>query len=118
MRAFYLVIGFVFLGLGLIGAVLPLLPTTIFLILAAAAFAKSSPRLEAWILAHPVFGDPVRRWRDRGAIAPRAKALALGGMTLGYGAFLVTARPAIGMGIAVACLLALCGLFVLTRPNS
>lgn len=118
MRAFYLVIGFVFLGLGLIGAVLPLLPTTIFLILAAAAFAKSSPRLEAWILAHPVFGDPVRRWRDRGAIAPHAKALALGGMTLGYGAFLVTARPAIGMGIAVACLLALCGLFVLTRPNS
>lgn len=118
MRALYLVFGFVFLGLGLVGAVLPLIPTTIFLILAAASFAKSSPRLEAWILAHPVFGDPVKRWRERGAIAPHAKALALAGMTFGYGAFLVAARPAIGMGLAVACILALCGLYVLTRPNS
>lgn len=117
MRILYLVLGLILLGLGVIGAFLPVMPTTIFLILAAGAFARSSPRLEAWILAHPVLGEPVRRWRERGAIAPKAKAMAVGGMAFGFIVFLVGVRPGLASGLATAAILMLCGAFVLTRPD-
>ncbi|WP_248304730.1 YbaN family protein [Breoghania sp. L-A4] len=67
-RMFYGALGFVLVGIGLVGAVLPLLPTTIFLILAVPCFARSNERMETWILNHPQFGTPVRRWIEHGAI--------------------------------------------------
>lgn len=59
--------------LGLIGIVVPLLPTTPFLLLAAVCFANSSPRLHQWLLAHPTFGPPIESWRRYRAISRRAK---------------------------------------------
>lgn len=76
-RIVYLVAGWAAVILGLIGAVLPLLPTVPFMILAAFCFARSSPRLEAWLVNHPVFGAHIRNWRQHGAINKRAKRLAL-----------------------------------------
>jgi uncharacterized protein len=75
-RASYLLLAWVFLGLGILGAFLPLLPTTVFIILAAWAFAKSSPEREAWLLNHPSFGPPLRNWRKYRAISARAKTMA------------------------------------------
>src|SRR3546814_11599305 len=57
--------GWASLGLGAIGAFLPLLPTVPFVILAAFCFARSSPRLEKWLLTHPHFGHHIVAWRDR-----------------------------------------------------
>lgn len=76
-RHLYLFAGFASLGLGAIGAVLPLLPTVPFMILAAFCFARSSPRLEARLLNHRHFGPHIRRWRGRGAISRRGKQAAL-----------------------------------------
>ena len=72
-RQFYLAAGLISVALGSIGVVLPLLPTVPFMILAAFCFANSSPRLEAWLVDHHVFGGHIRNWRDRRAITRRGK---------------------------------------------
>lgn len=77
-RVLYLAGGFVALGLGVLGILLPLLPTVPFMILAAFCFARSNPTLEARLLNHRHFGMHIRRWRERGAISRRGKQAALG----------------------------------------
>jgi len=64
-------------GLAVLGVFLPLLPTTPFLLLAAACFARSSPERYARLLAHPRFGPLIRDWRAHGTIPRRAKVLAV-----------------------------------------
>ena len=75
MRIIYFCLGWVMVALGVIGLVMPLMPGVVFLIVAAACFARSSPRLEAWLLDHPTFGKPLRDWRAAGAIPRPAKAV-------------------------------------------
>lgn len=70
------------LALGALGVVLPLLPTTPFVLVAAYAAAKGSPRLHAWILGHRAFGPVVRDWQASGAVAPRTKRVAVATMAL------------------------------------
>lgn len=115
-RWLWLALGFLFVALGFIGALLPLMPTTIFLILAAACFARSSPRLEAWLLDHPRFGPTLRAWREDGAIGPRAKLMACAGMAIGYAIFWWGARPSLAVDLIVGLVLAGCAAFVLSRP--
>jgi len=62
--------------LALIGAVLPVMPTVPFLLLAAWAAGKGWPELEAWLLAHSVYGPSIRAWREHGAVPRKAKWLA------------------------------------------
>ncbi len=115
-QAFYLVLGLVMVALGIIGAFLPVMPTTIFLILAAGCFARSSPRLERWLLDHPKLGPTVVAWRRHGAISKQGKALALGGMALGYGIFYATSRPALWLALLVAGVIGACAAYVASRP--
>jgi uncharacterized membrane protein YbaN (DUF454 family) len=75
-RHFYLMSGWLSLALGAIGAFLPLLPTVPFVILAAFCFARSSPRLEAWLVNHPAFGHHIIAWRHKGAISRKGKIAA------------------------------------------
>lgn len=75
-RFSYLVLAWGFLSLGVLGLFLPLLPTTVFIIISAWAFAKSSPEREAWLLNHKVFGPPLKNWRKYGAISRRGKIMA------------------------------------------
>ncbi|TKT76340.1 YbaN family protein [Aquamicrobium sp. LC103] len=116
-RVGFIVLGFVMLLLGIIGAFLPVMPTTIFLILAAWCFGRSSPRLEAWMLAHPQFGPVLRDWRAHGAIPRRAKIMACGGMALGYLLFWLGARPGSWLAAFVALIMIACAAYVVTRPE-
>ena len=117
VRAFWIALGLFCVLLGIIGAFLPIMPTTIFLILAAGCFARSSPRLEAWLLDHRYLGPSVRAWRETGAIKPGAKAMAVISMAIGYGIFWFTSRPAPLVAVLVALLVASFAAFVISRPN-
>ena len=117
MRGVYLALGLAFAGLGLAGALLPVLPTTPFLILAAACFTRSSRRLERWLIEHPRFGPTLGEWRERGAIPFKAKLMALAGTTSGFLAIwlLGDASPAV---LASTALLIAVGLtYVFSRPS-
>jgi uncharacterized protein len=76
LRWLWLLAGSVSLLLGLVGVVTPLLPTVPFVLLAAACFSRGSARWEAWLVAHPRFGPPVRAWREQRAVPRKAKGLA------------------------------------------
>jgi uncharacterized membrane protein YbaN (DUF454 family) len=83
-------LGFVFLGLGLVGVFLPLLPTTPFVLLAAACFAQSSERMHRWILANETFGPMVRDWEQNRCVSCRVKVIAIASMVVvgGFSIFL------------------------------
>ncbi|WP_075096413.1 YbaN family protein [Planctomyces sp. SH-PL14] len=75
-RWLYVSAGLVSVGLGVLGAFLPVLPTTPFLLLASWAFMKSDPRWHAWLLRLPRFGPMIRDWDERRAVPRRAKRTA------------------------------------------
>lgn len=76
MRWFWWVLAYTSLGLGLVGIVVPGLPTVPFVLLSAFAAARGSSRLHGWLLAHRQFGPIIRDWQDSGAVSRRAKWLA------------------------------------------
>ena len=73
LRFFFFIAGLLSVALGIVGIALPLLPTVPFMILAAFCFAKSSVRLENWLLGHARFGPPIRDWREHRAISRKGK---------------------------------------------
>lgn len=80
VRALWLALGLTCVGIGALGVVLPGLPTTPFLVLAAACFLRSSRRLYERVLANPTFGPSVRAWRESGTLPAATKWTALGTM--------------------------------------
>lgn len=117
-RAVFLALGLIFTGLGFVGAILPVLPTVPFLIVAAACFSRSSPRLERWLLDHRYFGPLLRDWREKGAIPRRAKWLAAAGCGLGLALFIRGSDPGWPLIFAVAAIMAFGLAFVFTRPDA
>lgn len=79
-RVFWFSLGMIFTGIGLIGVVIPGLPTTPLMILAAACFAKSSQRFYNWIINNRMFGEHVKNYREGNGIPKRSKPVILGTM--------------------------------------
>ncbi|WP_020651823.1 YbaN family protein [Massilia niastensis] len=76
MKLFYNIAGAIAIVLALLGIFLPLLPTTPFLLLASACFARGSKRLHHWLLTHPVFGEYLRNFEAGRGIPLAAKVVA------------------------------------------
>ncbi len=116
-RSGYLILAWFSFGLGVIGAFLPIMPTTIFIIIAAWAFAKSSPEREAWLLNHARFGPPLRTWRDHRVIPLKAKCMAYSMISLSglVAMYLLNAKPYL-LGLTLLCL-TLVVIFIHRQPS-
>jgi hypothetical protein len=115
-RTLWLVIACLSLAVGAIGVLVPVLPTTPFLILAAAAAARSSARLHGWLLGHRIFGQLIRDWHANGAVSRRAKSAAT--LTMGAcAAVLFLTAPAVWVAAAGTAIMAGVGTWLWLRPE-
>lgn len=117
MRGLWYALGIVTLILGLIGIALPIMPTVPFLLVAAWAFSRSSPRLKQKILDHPTYGPPVRAWQERGAVGRTAKLWAVGAISFGVGLTIWLGMP-VWLILMQATVCTAIGLYVTTRPEA
>ncbi len=102
-RAVYLVLGILFLGLALVGIVVPGLPTTINAIIAGFFFARSSDRFDNWLTSHPVLGPPVLDHRNGIGFTVRAKTIAVTAITVSIAAssWIIASSDAPGFVLAI-----------------
>lgn len=115
-RLAYLVVGLLFVGLGVLGAILPVLPTTPFLLVSLWAFSKSSARLERWLLEHPRFGPRLIAWRTNRVIPLPVKLTAWGSMVGSLTLMAVTGVPLKAM-LGAASVMAIGAVYVATKPS-
>ena len=116
-RHAYTVCGCLLFALGLIGAFLPLMPTTVFWIGAVMCFARGCPQLEARVLAHPRYGPPIRDFRAHGVICRAGKQAALLSMMVSMAVTLACVESVIGR-TGAALVLSTVALWIVTRPEA
>lgn len=116
MRILLNIIGLGFVALGVIGIFVPVMPTTVFFIIAAVVFARSNPEWEARLMNHPKFGPSIRNFRERGVIGPKAKIAAVTGMAISSAIGFFTLRGPMAFVPFGVC--ALCAVYVLSRPSA
>ena len=109
-------LGCLLLVLAAIGAVLPLMPTTIFVLLAAGCFARSSPRMHAWLLQSQLFGPTLRNWEENRCMPRRARWVALSMMILVGASSVVFFVPVLWMKVLGLALIATGCVVVLRIP--
>jgi uncharacterized membrane protein YbaN (DUF454 family) len=103
VRALLLVAGSLCVALGVVGIFLPLLPTTPFLLLAAACYARASRRFYDWLLANRTFGPLIVEWRRHRSIPYRTKLTAIGLMSLTLTISIVFFVPVFWVQVLLAC---------------
>lgn len=108
--------GYASLALAALGAVLPLMPTTVFLLVAAWCFGRASPALRKRLLADPRFGRTLQDWEEHRTISLRAKRAAVLAMALSWALVALVSRDVLVSAVAGTCM-AVVGLFILTRPS-
>ena len=116
-RLLWTLAGSALFALGAVGVVLPVLPTTVFWIGAVACFARSHPALAERMLAHPLFGPPLKRYRDHGVIDARGKRAALAAVAVSALTTVVMSRS-FAITVGVCATLAVVALYVATRPQA
>lgn len=104
MRSAWLAAGVLATAVGIVGVVVPVLPTTPFLIVAAACFARSSPALERRLLDSPTFGPTLRDWREHRSIRRKTKLVAIAMMTASIAATIVLVLEVPWQRVALAAI--------------
>ncbi|HJO73397.1 MAG: YbaN family protein [Rhodospirillales bacterium] len=117
-RWLFLAFGWLNVAVGMIGVVVPGLPTTVFLIIALWAFTNSSERFRTWLWDHPRFGPPLRAWHRHRVIPLKAKVLAVASMTMSF--ILVTAFAAESWALPAAMVSVMMPIaaYLLTRASA
>lgn len=112
-----LTLGHLFLILGIIGAFLPILPTTPFLLLAAYFYSKSSKKVHDWMLGHKYLGPPLKDWQESGVIGIKAKILAATMILLVICWRIPMLNIALPIKIVASAILFAVLIFVCSRPS-
>ncbi len=107
VRLAFLALGTLFMALGIAGIFLPVLPTTPFMLLAAACYARASTRFYNWLLNNPTFGPTILEWRRYRSIPYKVKwtAIVLMGMTLSISIVFFVPWPALQFALGIFGLL-------------
>ncbi|MEM8743488.1 MAG: YbaN family protein [Pseudomonadota bacterium] len=116
-RLVYLGLGWLFFGIGVIGAFLPVLPTTPFMLLALWAFSNSSEKLRSWLYNHKVFGPPLQRWQEHRVISATAKMMSIGTMSVSFIYLAFFTDLGWAWLLATGLLMAYGAYFILTKPS-
>lgn len=117
VRGVFVVLGVISLGVGFVGTVLPLIPTTGPVILAAFFFSRSSERFDQWLETNPLFGGIVRDWRSGAGFTVRGKTIAVLAIATTFTISIVFVVDSTVWRVLLALLGASIALFVLTRPT-
>ncbi|MBP7147585.1 MAG: YbaN family protein [Acidobacteria bacterium] len=124
-RWVYRGLGLLFVGLGIAGIVLPLMPATVFFLIASYFFAHSSPRLDRWLREHRFIGPTIRAWHEHRAMPRRAKIVAIAMVWIASCVSVLTLPAGAAWNVVRGCMLVVCiGLtlfltrFVRTVPSS
>ncbi len=115
-RAGWWLLAYASLALGLVGIVLPGLPTVPLVLLSAFAAARGSTRLHAWLLAHRHFGPMIRDWQANGAVTRRGKRMAILMMTLS-GVLMLLFMPNRWLAVPGILVMAIVGTWLWCRPE-
>jgi uncharacterized membrane protein YbaN (DUF454 family) len=116
-RPFLFVLAWISFLLGFIGAFLPILPTTPFMILAAYLFSKSSPRMHSWLTSLPYFGNAIIDWENNRVIRPRAKITAVSVLWIVMLSSIILTQLHFGLKIMLGCIGVCVTTFILTRKS-
>ncbi|HSP81358.1 MAG TPA: YbaN family protein [Myxococcaceae bacterium] len=116
-RLVFLTLGFLCVGLGVLGAFLPLLPTTPFLLVALWAFSRSSRRFHHWLYTHPRFGPRLQAWHEHGVVPVRVKVTSLSAMVVSFSLMAFVARVRWPVLVAAGALMLVGATYVLSRPS-
>ncbi|WP_455478829.1 YbaN family protein [Bartonella sp. B10] len=118
LRIGYSIIGWAMVVLGVIGFILPIMPTVPFLLAASWCFSRSSPRFHGWLCNHRIFGPLIKTWEEKRAILPLMKVFIIVSMACGFVSFLVIAHPVLWLVLFVAAILLSMAIYIITRPSS
>lgn len=110
------VLAYMFVGLAAVGVVLPLLPTTPFVLLAAFFASKGSPAFARWLEEHPSFGPAIKDWRRNRVIPRKAKVLACSMMLLSWSLLLFMGAAAMVLAVS-GTFMACVAMYLLTQPS-
>lgn len=116
LRAILVTVGTVSLAVGVLGIIIPVLPTTPFLLLAAACYARASDRLYAWLIGQPSLGPIITEWRSSRSLPPGVRVRALALVALSFGVSIVLADDLLVRGALLATALVV-GVFLYRIPT-
>jgi uncharacterized membrane protein YbaN (DUF454 family) len=117
MKPLYFALAWLFFALGVLGAVLPGLPTVPFMLLALWAFSRSSRRFHDWLYTHRLFGPPLQDWQQHRVIPLRAKIFSLTSMVLSMAYMVLFAQMAPWTIAITAAVMAYGAWFILSHPS-
>jgi len=117
MKAVYFSLGWIFFSLGAIGVILPVLPTTPFMLLALWSFSRSSDRFHNWLYHHRFFGPPLQQWSRYRVIPLPAKIMSISFMSLSMLYMSIYSPVGIVVKLLIAALMLYGAWFILTKPS-